>query len=265
MDETLSRSGRTARTVAIQAAREAGEILLQHAGDPVMVRQKERRSLVTEADLLSEKAIIALLQKEYPDFAILAEESGNLPGNSKLTWIVDPLDGTNNYLFGIPFFCTAIALVKGEDILLGVLYEPSRGELFVAEKGKGAYLNGRQVSISQRTSLRDSLVGYDMGYSPEQGAKMTGFISLLWPQVHGLRAMGSAALGIAYSGCGRLDLYFHRFLFPWDIAASLIFVSEAGGRVTDWVGSTAGVQSKEIIASNETLREQFLALVGGEK
>jgi myo-inositol-1(or 4)-monophosphatase len=265
MKEILSRSGRTAREVALQAAREAGEILLQHSGNPLQVRQKERRSVVTEADLLSEKAILALLQREYPDFAILAEESGSLPTGSAFTWIVDPLDGTNNYLFGIPFFCISIALVQGEDILLGVLYEPLRGELFVAEKGGGAYLNGRPVSISKKTSLRDSLLGYDMGYDPEQGRKLVGVVSRLWPQVHGLRAMGSAALGIAYAGCGRLDLYFHRFLYPWDIAASLIFVSEAGGRVTDWTGRTAGVQSKEIIASNETLREEFLALIGGRK
>ncbi|MBM2831437.1 MAG: Inositol-1(or 4)-monophosphatase, partial [Dehalococcoidia bacterium] len=253
MRETVSRSGRSAREVALQAAGEAGEVLMRHFKGRLKVTQKGtgRRNIVTDVDILSEKTIIGVLRKEFPDFGVLSEEAGNLTGSSALTWIIDPLDGTNNYVFGIPFFCITISLVRGRDVLLGVVYEPVRGEFFVAEKDGGAYLNGKPVSVSGKTSLQDSILGYDIGYNPKRGREMLDVVCHLWPQVYGLRAMGSAALSIAYVGCGRLDLYFHRFLYPWDIAAGLAFVSEAGGRVTDWRGRTAGPRNRQIIASNE--------------
>ncbi|MBL7209331.1 MAG: inositol monophosphatase [Dehalococcoidia bacterium] len=255
----LARSGRSALEVATEAAREAGKILLAHFHSEKEVKHKSKSNLVTEVDVLSEKLIVELLQRDYPDYNILSEESNSTTPVAGYTWIVDPLDGTNNYVFGIPFFCVSIALVKDDDILLGVTYDPLRGELFRAEKGRGAYLNDSAIHVSKESSLQDSLVGLDLGYSYEQGSELLDITSKLWGQVHCLRIMGSASLGLAYVACGRVNLYFHRFVYPWDIAGGLLLIREAGGKITDWQGKRAACQSKQLIASNDRLHREFMA------
>lgn len=261
MTTPLSASGISARDVALKAAKEAGDILLHYFRRSDTVHHKGKRNLVSNADLASEEAIMALLRKEYPSHAILSEEAGHVPARSGYTWIIDPLDGTNNYIFGIPWFCVTIALTRGPDILLGLTYDPLRKEAFLAEKGRGAELNGKPVAVSNRTSIYHAILGYDMGYNPEKGKETVGVVSRLWPRAHGFRAMGSAALGIASVGCGRLDLYFHKYLYPWDIASGILFVREAGGQVTDWSGKAAGYRNRAIIASSKTLGQEFLGLV----
>jgi myo-inositol-1(or 4)-monophosphatase len=254
-----AKSGKSVLEVAIAAAKGAGEILLSNFGSVKQIKHKSQGNLVSEADLLSEKFIIEFLTGEYPDCNILAEESNSSAPVTGLTWVVDPLDGTNNYVFGIPFFGVNVALVEGEDILLGVTYDPLRGELFRAEKGRGAYLNDLPIQVSKESSLLTAVLGFDLGYNRERGWDMLDVADKLWGQVHCARLLGSSAMGLAYVACGRISLYYHLYLFPWDIASGLLLVSEAGGKVTDWQGNPASHRSKEIIASNSKLHREFMA------
>ncbi len=254
----IAKSGRSALEVAIAVAREAGEILFTHFGSKIRVRHKSKGNLVTDADILSEKFILKVLKDEYPDFSILSEESNSSASLADYTWIVDPLDGTNNYTFGIPFFCVNIALVKGESILLGITYDPVRRELFRAEKDCGAYLNDLPIQVPQESTLATSLVGLDLGYDHKRGSEMLRIVNRLWGRVHCIRLLGSSSLGLAYVACGRINLYFHRYLFPWDLASGLLLIREAGGEATDWLGKPAGFRATEIIASNDRLRHEFM-------
>jgi len=258
----VARSGKNALEVACTAAKEAGEILLAHFGSKRQIKHKSQGNLVTDADLLSEKLIIDVLKREYPDFGILSEESNSSMTISGYTWIVDPLDGTNNYTFGVPFFCVNVALVQDEDILLGVTYDPLRKELFQAETGKGAYLNESPIRVTTISSLGESLVGLDLGYSHDRGGQMLDTVNRLWGQVHCVRLIGSSSLGLAYVACGRISLYFHRYLFPWDIASGLLLVREAGGEVVDWQGRRANFRDTELVASNLRLQREFLRHFG---
>ncbi len=261
-DLPLARSGRSALEVAVQAAEEAGKILVAHFRSEKEIRHKGKGNLVTQVDILSEKCIVELLKREYPDHSILSEESHSSTPVAGYTWIIDPLDGTNNYVFGISFFCTNIALAKDGDIVLGVTYDPLRGELFRAEKGQGVYLNDSAVQVSREGSLGACLVGLDLGYSDERGKELLDITSKLWGHVHCLRIMGSASLGLAYVACGRVNLYFHRFVYPWDIASGLLLIREAGGEVTDWEGKPATSQDEQIIASNRELHQELTGYLG---
>jgi myo-inositol-1(or 4)-monophosphatase len=251
-------SGRSALEVAGTAARKAGELLLTQFGSVKQVKRKSQGNLVTDVDILSEKLILDFLNREYPHFGILSEESNASAPVTGYTWVVDPLDGTNNYAFGIPFFCVNVALVHDEAILLGVTYDPVRNELFEARVGEGAYLNGSPIHVSKASLLPESLIGLDLGYSHDMGRKMLEVVNRLWGQVHCVRLLGSSSLGLAYVACGRVSLYFHRCLFPWDIASGLLLVREAGGEVVDWKGERANFRATELLASNAKLQREFL-------
>jgi myo-inositol-1(or 4)-monophosphatase len=258
----VARSGKDALEVASTAAKKAGQILLANFGTVKQVKRKSHGNLVTDVDILSEGLIIDFLKKEYPDFGILSEESHPSTEINNYTWIIDPLDGTNNYTFGVPFFCVNIALVLNEDILLGVTYDPVRKELFHAKTGKGAYLNESPIRVTTINFLRESLVGLDLGYSHDRGRQMLDTVNRLWGQVHCVRLMGSSSLGLAYVACGRVSLYFHRYLFPWDIASGLLLVREAGGEVVDWHGNRTSFRDTELVASNHRLQREFLQHCG---
>ena len=261
----LSRSGRNALEVASQAAEEAGNILMEHVNEERELKYKEgRANIVTDVDVLAEKRIIALIQNEYPGHNILSEEASAITNDSEYTWVIDPLDGTNNYVHGIPFYCVAIALTDSSDVLQGVIYDPWRSELFAAQKGGRAWLNGEPISVSERTSLEGCFVGCDMGYDAQAGAGILDGVRDSWPQICGVRIMGSAALGLAYVACGRLDLYVHPYLYPWDLASGILLVREAGGKVTNWQDVPATAYDRQILAGNEKLHHQFLKLMRGE-
>jgi myo-inositol-1(or 4)-monophosphatase len=251
-------SGRSAREVASTAAKKAGQVLLDHFDSVKKVKRKGQGNLVTNVDILSEKLILDFLAKEYPDFGILSEESNASTSITGYTWVVDPLDGTNNYTFGIPFFCVNIALVRDETIVLGVTYDPIRRELFMAQVGEGSYLNESPIHVPKARLLPESLIGLDLGYSHDMGRKMLETMNRLWGQVHCVRLLGSSSLGLAYVACGRVSLYFHRYLFPWDIASGLLLVREAGGEVVDWKGEKANLRATELVASNIRLQREFL-------
>jgi len=258
----LSLSRKEALEVARHAAEEAGSLLLKHASGQLELGYKEgRANLVTDVDVLAEKRVISILREEYPDFSILSEESPALKGDSSFTWVIDPLDGTNNYVHGVPFFCVAIALMKNEEIVLGLTYDPVRREVFAAQRGRGATLNDLPVYVEKRNSVRESFLGCDLGYDAEKGKTLLETLSPYFPNMGGLRLMGSAALGLTYVACGRLDGYVHPHLYPWDVSAGVVMVEEAGGKITDWKNRPATADTKEVVASNELLHSDFLKIV----
>ena len=259
----LSRSGRPALEVAQQAAGLAGQIIRDRFATAKDIRFKGRADIVTDVDLSAEKAVLELLREEFPDFGVLAEESAPIESNSGYTWVVDPLDGTRNYAMGIPHFCTVVALAQGRDIVLGITYDPVREESFVAQVGKGARLNDDPISVSDTSEVLNASLCFDMGYVDEKAGMALDMLRSVWPNVQSLRLMGSAALGIAYAAAGRVDLYFHHALSPWDIASGLLLVKEAGGIVVDRRNNTADLRTPSIIAGNSNLVDDFLRVTQG--
>jgi myo-inositol-1(or 4)-monophosphatase len=249
---------KSAYAVARYAAIEAGKILKGRFGMRHDMKVKGKRNLVTEADLLSEKRIIAVFLEEFPGHGILSEEAGSCKKGDEYTWIIDPLDGTNNYYFGIPFFGVNIALARSGEIVLGVTYDPMRNEMFHAVKGKGAFLNRKRIHVSKLPSLDGAALGVDLGYQAERSIELLALVEKLWPHVHCLRLMGSSALGLAYVSAGRLSLYFHKYVYPWDIASGLLLVREGGGDVVTFEGRAVTTEDKDIIAANQALLNSFM-------
>jgi myo-inositol-1(or 4)-monophosphatase len=259
----VSASGLPPREIAFQAARKAGNILLARFSYEKKVTYKGRANIVTDVDLEVEKVVGEFLRQEYPSFGLLAEESPERLGTDQYRWIVDPLDGSRNYASGVPHFAIVIALAMGDDIILGITYDPTRNELFWAEKGTGAFLNDKRITVSNKNSLSHSLLGFDMGYIDEKAHHALELVQSLWPGVQTIRVMGSAALGLAYAASGRIDIYFHHNLAPWDLASGLILVREAGGVFTDKNGLPATLSSDSAIVTNDRLLKEFLETTDG--
>ena len=264
-DLPLSRSGRTPLEVARRCAQEAARIVLDGLGKTQDVRVKGRGNLVTASDMASERAIHAILRDEYPDHSILSEETASTAGGEGWMWVVDPLDGTRNYLSAIPMFCINIALCHDEEPLLALTFEPVRGEEFLALAGGGATLNERPIRASTKESVMASVLAVDMGYDDERAARALSLVRDLWPGMQSLRVIGSAALGLAYAACGRFDLFVHHMLYPWDIAAGILLVREAGGAVTDRDGGPIGIRSEGVIAGAPGAHADFLRLASGRE
>ena len=232
--------------IMVKAARAGGNELLRHMTrlDALNVIEKERLDYASEVDEKAEAAIVKELRKAYPDYAILGEEGGEQKGHragARSTFVIDPLDGTSNYLHGFPHWCVAIALVENGEPQHGVVFDPLRNELFTASKGSGAVLNDHRIRVSERKDLAGALLS--TGFPPRErsrvGAQLDCIRELLG-QAEDLRRTGSAALDLAYVACGRTDGYFEAGVKPWDIAAGMLLVREAGGRVTDFRGSGTG-------------------------
>lgn len=239
--------------VAIEAAREAGKYLKYSVGKVRSVETKkgEERNLVSEIDKTSEQKIIGIIKRHYPHHAILAEESGGSEASAEYKWVIDPLDGTTNFLHGLPLFCVTIAIERKGEIIAGVVYDPNLDELFTAEKGSGAYVNGKRMHVSTSTRLIDSLLvtgfPYDIAANP---GNVVGHFANFLMEGQGIRRLGSAALDLSYIAAGRLDGYWEVNLNPWDMAAGVLFVLEAGGRVTDFTGAPTTIYHKQVLASN---------------
>ena len=258
-----SSSGRPAREVALEAARLAGGIIKDRFQTTKDIRFKGRADIVTDVDLAVEKAVLELLRGEYPDFGVLAEESEPIETDSPYTWVVDPVDGTRNYAIGIPHFCTVVALSRGNEVVLGVTYDPISDELFVAQQGQGASVNGEPISVSEKQEMEESLLGFDLGYVDEQAGLGLDLVRSLWPGIQGFRLMGSAALGMAYAAAGRVDLYFHHSLSPWDVASGILIAQEAGGIVVDRQGNPANLRTPSVIVASPRLIDRFLHATEG--
>ena len=260
----LSRSGNTALSVCETAARRAGELAASRFRTEKEINFKGRANVVTDVDLACERVILDYVGEEFPDFGVLSEESAPVPGASPYTWVVDPIDGTRNFAEGIPHFCVVVAIADGDTVVAGATYDPVRDELFAAQRGHGATLNGEPISVSDRADIGEAVLGFDLGYNFEQAGNLLEMASSIWPKAQGYRLMGSSALSIAYAACGRIDLYFHHSLSPWDIASGILLAQEAGGQVLDQrTLEPANLFSPGLILSNPTLVSQFLQLTDG--
>jgi myo-inositol-1(or 4)-monophosphatase len=250
--------------VAIAAAREAGEFLRQNVGQVRNVETKkgEVRNLVSEIDRGSEERIIRAIKSRYPNHAILAEESGGSRSATEYRWIIDPLDGTTNYLHGVPIFSVTIGIEYKGEIVGGVVYDPNLDEMFTAEKGSGAFLNARRLSVSHTSQLIDSLIvtgfPYDIADNPDHAVEH--FVNFLMA-ARGLRRLGSAAMDLSYVAAGRFDGFWEVNLNPWDMAAGVLCIRESGGRVTDFFGHPSNIYKKQVLASNGTIHEAMIDLL----
>jgi fructose-1,6-bisphosphatase/inositol monophosphatase family enzyme len=249
--------------VARLCAREGERIVMAGFGRPQEVRVKGRGNLVTAADLACEGAIHEILAAEYPDHSVLSEETAATARGEGWLWVVDPLDGTHNYARGVPFFCINIALCYREEPLVALTRDPVRGEEFWAEKGEGAFVNGDRMQASQRESVQASVVGVDMGYNDQRAAHLLALLHELWPGMQSVRIMGSAALGLAYAAGGRFDLFVHNMLYPWDVAAGILLVREAGGAISDRDGGPVSIRCEGAVAGALGAHADFLRLAAG--
>ena len=253
--------------MAIKAARAAGAIINRAALDieAVRVSQKQVNDFVTEVDRASEQAIIDTLLTAYPDHGILAEETGSEYGNrnSEYVWIIDPLDGTNNFIHGFPVYCVSIALAVRGRVEQAVVYDPTRNDLFTATRGRGAFLNERRIRVSKRTMLRDSLISTGFPYRP--GDNLQHYMAMLsdvMQRASGLRRPGAAALDLAYVAAGFADGFFETGLSPWDVAAGSLLVTEAGGLVGNFTGEADFMEQRECLAGNPRIYGQLVGILG---
>ena len=251
---------------AIQTARDAGSLLAERFGRALRVTNKSELDLVTDSDLASEKLIIDRIKTYHPRHAILAEESGASPSatpeaQSEWRWIIDPLDGTTNYAHGYPCFCVSIGLEHNGRMELGVIYDPMRGELFTAERGEGASLNGRGIHVSAINSLSAALLCTGFPYDVRERSEFARHFANFIMNAQGVRRDGAAALDLAYVACGRFDGFWEEGLKPWDVAAGSLMVEEAGGRVSKYDGGPLSIYTPPILASNGLVHEQMMRVL----
>ncbi len=247
-------------SVATDAARRAGDLLRRELRGPRRIAFKgSPTNLVTEMDGRAEALIVDALRSAFPADGILAEEGGSTPGRSGRRWIIDPLDGTTNYAHGVPIFAVSIGLEEAGRIVVGVVYDPSQGELFTAERGAGAFVNGEPLRVSSTATLDESLLctgfPYNVRETPENNFRQYTTFSL---RTRGVRRMGSAVIYLAYVAAGRLDGYWELRLGAWDAAAGSLMVEEAGGRVTGVTGAPLDLGVPSIVASNGVIHDAML-------
>ncbi|MEA2975651.1 MAG: monophosphatase [Alphaproteobacteria bacterium] len=251
--------------VMIKAARQAARTLKRDFGEVehLQVSLKGPGNFVTAADRKAEEILRQELAKARPDYGFLGEEGGRHDGIDKTnTWIVDPLDGTTNFLHGIPQFSISIGLEREGVIVAGLVYNPANDELFTAERGKGAFLNDKRLRVAGRKRLGDALIACGLPHMGRGDLALAGReIAAVQERVAGLRRFGSAALDLGWIAAGRFDGYWERGLSPWDMAAGILLVREAGGFVTDLDGSDAMLAKGDIIAGNETMHRELLSLL----
>ncbi len=249
-----------ALNIAVSAARSAGQVILRNMNrlPDIQIHTKGNNDFVSEVDHQAEESIIATIQKAYPSHAILAEESGSREGN-ECQWIIDPLDGTTNYLHGVPQFCVSIAMKENNKLQLGVIYDPLKEELFCATRGDGATLNNRRIRVSKQSDLSRSLIGTGLPYRPDQELDIyMATLNALLQKTSGIRRAGSAALDLAYVAAGRFDGFWEFGLNTWDLAAGVLLIQEAGGLVSDMDGGHQFLESGNIVAANSHLYKNFI-------
>lgn len=255
--------------VMVQAAQKAAKGLTRDFGEVenLQVSKKGPSDFVSSADLYAEKKLREALEKARPDFGFLLEEGGRIEGKDHSnTWIIDPLDGTTNFLHGFPHWCISIALERDSDIHAGVIYDPIKDDLFWAEKGQGAFWNDRRMRVANRQHLDETVVATDVpGIGRGDHTEILGTLGQVMRSVAGVRRTGSAALDLAYVAAGKLDAYWEKDVNAWDVAAGVAMVREAGGIVSDLKGERKCHHAGHIIAANTTIHTQLMKHVGMEK
>jgi myo-inositol-1(or 4)-monophosphatase len=237
--------------IGVRAARKAGSIINRASLDGgVNIRAKRANDFVTQVDQAAEQAIIEIVKKAYPDHGFLAEESGASEGKADYVWIIDPLDGTTNFIHGFPQYCVSIGVQHRGALAHAIVYDPNRNELFTASKGRGAFLNDRRIRVTGQTKLADALVG--TGFPFKELTRLDLYTRQLQSMMRnssGVRRAGAAALDLAYVACGRLDAFWELGLAPWDMAAGVLLIQEAGGLVGDLKGEQTFMESGDICCS----------------
>jgi myo-inositol-1(or 4)-monophosphatase len=252
--------------VAIKAARAAGALINRASMDLdiLKVNTKAPNDFVTEVDQAAEQIIIETLLQAYPDHAILAEESGRAHGakHSEFVWIIDPLDGTTNFIHGLPMYCVSIALAHRGVVQQAVVYDPSRNDLFYATKGRGAFLNDRRLRVSKRIRMSDALIG--TGFPFRRGDNFKRYVKMfeeVMQQCAGLRRPGAAALDLCYVAAGYYDAFFETGLQPWDVAAGSLIITEAGGLIGNFTGEADFINQREVVAGNPKIYGQMVQIL----
>jgi len=254
------------KETALRAARWAGEVLREGFGREHEFSLKSSRvDLVTEYDRRAEEVIIEVIRERFPDHGLLAEESPGLAREAEYRWIIDPLDGTTNYAHNYPIFALSIALERAGEVILGLVYGPILDELFLAERGRGATLNGERIHVSRTAELSQALLATGFPYDLERiGLNLRHFANFIH-RAQGVRRDGSAALNLCYLACGRLDGFWEMDLKPWDVAAGALIVAEAGGRVSDFSGGELEIYGNEILASNGLIHAEMIRVLRGAR
>jgi len=245
-----------------EIAREAGALLMRHFRERVLIEYKGDADLVTIADRQSEALIRERIQAHWPSHDIMGEEQGLADTGSEYRWYVDPLDGTTNFAHGFPVFCVSMALDHKGERVAGVVYDPTRDEMFASQKGSGATLNGKPVHVSRTARLAESLVATGFPSHKRHKNPNIFFYHQLTLRSHGVRRAGSAALDLCYVACGRFDGFWEFNLNPWDTAAGVLMVQEAGGRISDFKGGNFQLSSRETLASNGLIHEEMISEFG---
>ena len=252
---------------AKKIAKKAGKILLEYYQTNIQINFKggDKRNLVTEVDILSERLIVDAIKKEFPDHCFLAEEGGDCgikPSDYK--WVIDPVDGTTNYAHGYPFFCASVAATCDGEVVAGAVYEPLKEELYTAERGGGAHLNGRRLKVSGSSELLQSLLvtGFPYDLRDDLVNKLRLFNRFMG-EARAIRRDGAAALDLAHLAAGRIDGFWEERLQPWDMLAAKLMIEEAGGRLTRFDGSPTGLRADEVLASNGPLHAAMMAVLAG--
>ena len=248
---------------AVQTAREAGALLAQLSKQPRQISYKRKSDIVTDADRRSEAMILERIRGKFPDHAIVAEEGGGKDTGSDYCWYVDPLDGTTNFAHGFPVYCVTLALACRDEVIAGVVYDPTRNEMFAAERGAGATLNDERIRVSQTADLAESLLGTGFPPFASNHDLNLQFFFKLTHLSHGIRRAGAAALDLCSVAVGRFEGFWELKLNPWDKAAGSLLVTEAGGRVTDLTGGPFSLHRDEIFASNNLIHETMLEVFTG--
>jgi len=246
---------------AVSAAYAAGEIILRNIQrlDSIKISEKGKNEFVSEVDQKAEERILSIISKKYPNDSVLAEESGLSKESSDNQWLIDPLDGTTNYIHNFPHYAVSIALQKNKELILGVVYDPFKQELFTAEKGQGALLNNHKIRVSERTNIEGALLGTGIPF--REGQDVEQYIETLKSFIKesaGIRRAGAAALDLAYVASARLDGFWETKLNPWDIAAGIVIVREAGGLITDLEGGENYFDTGNILAANVKILKSML-------
>ncbi len=248
--------------VAASLALEAGKALKERLGDAGKIEYKGDVDLVTEMDRFSEELIVKELRRRCPEHGVLAEEGDNSSTSSGCRWIIDPLDGTTNYAHGFPFFCVSIAFEEHGTVSSAVVYDPMREELFSADKGRGARLNGKPIHVSETESLDKSLIATGFPYDIRSSEKNNlGHFSDFAVRAQAIRRAGAAALDLCYVGCGRFDGFWELKLKPWDLAAGALIVEEAGGSLSSPSGGPFTIYDGDVVASNGKIHEEMLSVL----